>query len=482
MTEPDLQGVLTERASALGVPGAAVGVLHGGVAHYGFFGVTSVENPLIVNAQTMFQFGSTGKTYTSTAILRLVDQGRVELDAPVRRYVPELRLADEAVAEKVTVLQLLNHTAGWDGDYEKNTGTGDDALARYVAGMADIAQVSALGSEVSYNNASLSLAGYLIEKVTGQTFEQAIQELLLTPLGMADTFFFPNDVMTRRFTVGHINSPDGAVKVARPWALPRSGNPAGGMSATAADQLTWARFHLTDGRTATGEQLLPAELVRSMRSPTVEMPGNALGDAVGISWLLRRRGDVMLVQHGGTTIGQHSAFVMVPERDFAVIVLTNCGPNGEQLNTELVDWALEAYVGVVEPEPQLRAVDAAELAAYTGDFDAIALSAQLTAAGGRLMLQLSVKPEVLAETGDLDLYQEPIPLALVTDGPDQYVVTDGAMKGMRGYFTRDGDGRIDSINLGGRRCDRVGSAWGQPDVPACGHRAGREQLRSRHPG
>ena len=457
MTEPDLQATLSERAAALGVPGAAVAVVHGDADHYAFHGVTSVDNPLPVDASTLFQFGSTGKTYTATAILRLVDEGRVELDAPVRSYVPELRLRDEAVAEKVTVLQLLNHTAGWDGDYEKNTGTGDDALARYVAGMADIAQVTDLGTEVSYNNASLSLAGYLIEKVTGQPFEQAMQELVLEPVGMHDTWFFPNDIMTRRFAVGHTNSSDGAVKIARPWALPRAGNPAGGMSATAADQVRWARFHLSDGRTSAGEQLVSSELVRSMRSATVEMPGNALGDAVGISWLLRRRGEVMLVQHGGTTIGQHSAFVLVPERDFAVIVLTNCGPNGEQLNTELVDWALEQYVGVVEPEPELREVSGDELEAYTGNFDAIALSAQLTARSPHLLLQLSVKPEVLAETGDLDLYDEPIVLGLVTGGPDQYVVTEGAMKGMRGYFTRDGAGQIDSVNLGGRRCDRVRS-------------------------
>jgi CubicO group peptidase (beta-lactamase class C family) len=455
MTTPDLTGVLDERAAALGVPGAAVGIFHDGAEHYAFFGVTSVENPLPVDETTLFQFGSTGKTYTATALLRLVDQGLVDLSAPVRTYVPELTLRDDAVAEKVTVLHLLNHTAGWDGDYEKNTGTGDDALERYVAGMADIDQVSALGAEVSYNNASLSLAGYVIEKVTGQTFEQAIQDLLLTPVGMTSTYFFPNDVMTRRFAVGHNNSPDGTVKVARPWALPRSGNPAGGMSANAADQIAWAKFHLDDGRTSAGEQLLPSELVRSMREPTVETPGNALGDAVGISWMLRRRGAVTLVQHGGTTIGQHSAFVLVPERNFAVIVLTNCGPSGEQLNTEIVDWALESYLDVVEPEPDLLDVTPETLAEYAGGYDAIALSAQITAESPRLVVQLSVKPEVLAETGELNQYEEPIPLGLVAEGPDQYVVTDGAMKGMRGYFTRDESGRIDSINLGGRRCDRL---------------------------
>jgi CubicO group peptidase (beta-lactamase class C family) len=455
MDESQLAAVVEQRATALGVPGVAVGVHHDGAEHYAYHGVTSVENPLPVDAATLFQFGSTGKTYTATAVLRLVDQGLVDLAAPVRTYVPELRLADESVAERVTVLHLLNHTAGWDGDYHRNTGTGDDALARYVAGMADIAQVSPLGTEVSYNNASLSLAGYLIEKVTGQTFEQAMAELVLTQVGMHQTYFFPNDVMTRRFAVGHNNTPDGRVTVARPWALPRSGNPAGGMSATAADQLTWARFHLHDGRTDAGDQLLAADLVRSMRTPTVHTPGNALGDAIGITWMLRHRGDVTLVQHGGDTIGQHSAFVLVPERDFAVTVLTNCGPNGGQLNTELVDWALENYVGVVEPEPDLREVTDEVLAEYAGDYDAIALSVRISPRPPQLVVDLSIKPEMLAETGDVEQHAEPIVLGLVADGPDHYVVTEGAMKGMRGYFTRGRDGRVDSVNLGGRRCDRL---------------------------
>jgi CubicO group peptidase (beta-lactamase class C family) len=455
MSDTSLTTVLADHATPLGVPGAAVGIYHDGAAHYAFHGVTSVENPLPVDASTLFQFGSTGKTYTATAILRLVDQGLVDLSAPVRTYVPELRLKDESVAARVTVLHLLNHTAGWDGDYHKDTGAGDDALARYVAGMAGIDQVNALGTEVSYNNASLSLAGYLIEKVTGSPYEQAIQDLLLDPIGMSQTYFLPGDVMTRRFAVGHNNSADGIVKVARPWALPRSAAPAGGMAATAADQITWAKFHLSNGRTASGEQLMAADLVRSMREPTVEMPGNALGDAVGITWMLRRIGDVTLVQHGGTTIGQHSAFVLVPERDFAVIVLTNCGPSGDRLNNEIVDWALKNYLGVVAPEPQLLSVNEDALGEYAGDYDAIALTVNITPHLSSLMVRTSVKPEVLAELGEVGEEEEPLLLGLVADGPDRYVVTDGARKGMRGYFTRDDSGRIASVNLGGRRCDRL---------------------------
>src|SRR5213079_945501 len=93
----------------------------------------------------------------------------------------------------------------------------------------------------------------------------------------------------------------------------RSGDPAGAnVMANAADQLAWARFHLGDGTAPDGTRLLSAETLRHMQEPTVSAPGSAIGDHIGISWLLRDIGDTRLVQHGGTTIGQHSEFVMVP--------------------------------------------------------------------------------------------------------------------------------------------------------------------------
>ena len=234
----ELQKQISELAAELDVPGVSVGVITGGDEHYGYAGVTSVENPLPVDENTLFQFGSTGKTYTAAAMLRLVEQGKVDLDAPVRTYVPELRLRDEDVAAKVTILQLFNHTAGWQGDLIEEMGNGDDVFAKYVTRMADLEQVSPLGATVSYNNASLTLAGRVIEKVTGTTYEQAISDLLLEPLGMKDTLFFPGEIMTRRFAVGHKRQ-DGVTTIAKPWPMPRGNAPAGGMSATARDQIAW---------------------------------------------------------------------------------------------------------------------------------------------------------------------------------------------------------------------------------------------------
>lgn len=463
MDQEQLEAWVTENAERLDVPGVAVGILHDGEEQYAFHGVTSVENPLPVDRDTLFQFGSTGKTFTATAIMRLVEQGEIDLDATVRTYVPELELQDEDVAESVTVRHLLNHTAGWAGDLMDDTGPGDDALARYVEKMSDLEQVAPLGESVSYNNASLSLAGRVIEKVTGKTFEEAIEDLIFEPLGLEHCFFFPNDVMTRRFAVGHRQHPDGQITVARPWALPRGAAPAGGISSNAGDQIAWARFHLGDGLAPDGTRLLSEDLLHAMKEPTAENPGSAIGDAVGLSWMLIDVDGARLVEHGGTTNGQHSIFTLVPEHDFAIISLTNCGPNGPQFNDELKRWALETSIGVVKEDPEPLDLDPDELEPYTGDFETLAVTVHIAADDNRLVAEVDVKPELLdqlREDGEEVPDQPPFRLGLLPGDEDRFVVTDGPGMGMRGYFTRDDDGDVNGVHIGGRLATRM------QDVPA----------------
>jgi CubicO group peptidase (beta-lactamase class C family) len=457
-----LQEVVSATADELGVPGVSVGVLHEGKEHCAFHGVTSIENPLEVNADTLFQFGSTGKTFTSTALLRLVDQGHFDLDTRVKDLIPELRLKDRSVEERVTVLQLTNHTAGWSGDLLTSTGDGDDALARFIEMLAGVEQVTPLGETVSYNNASLSVAGRVIEKVTGLTFEQAMKELIFEPLGMKHSFFFPGEVMTRRFAVGHNQAPDGTITVARPWALPRNGNPAGGIAANAADQLAWARFHLGDGTAPDGRRLLSAQLLQAMKEPTVDMRGSALGDHVGISWLLRDVEGVRFVGHGGTMNGQHAAFLMVPERDFAVISMTNCGPNGPMFNERIEAWALEHHLGIVEPEPEPIALGDAALEEFAGHYETVAVDVHIATAPGGLTVQVEMKPETrkaLMEDGadESDLVQPPIPIGFLAGDGDRFIVTDGPGKGMKGYFARDAAGHVKGAHIGGRMATRLES-------------------------
>ena len=327
MNDHELLDLLAPLADEFGVPGVAAGVWHAGQTSYACHGVTSIENPLPVDEHTLFQAGSIGKTFTATALLMLAEAGRVELDAPVRRYLPELRLADATAAAEVTLLQLLNHTAGWEGDFFPDTGEGDDALARYVARLDELVQLTPPGAAVSYNNAAFCLAGRVIENVTGDTYERAIRRLILQPLGLSESFFFPNEVMTRRFVVGHKPSADDGLQVARPWALPRNGAPAGGIVTSIADLLAWARFHLGDGRGADGRQLLSESGLRTMRDPTVHMPGSAIGDALGIGWILSDIGGEWLGGHDGSTNGQEASLSFLAEQDWALVLMTNASPD-----------------------------------------------------------------------------------------------------------------------------------------------------------
>src|SRR5918912_1100405 len=314
MSHDTLSDFFEATAIEFGIPGVAVGVWADGRDVYACHGVTSVDNPLPVDRDTLYVLGSVTKTYTATALMRLVAEGQVELHAPVRRYVPELRLADERAAAEVTVLNLLNHTAGLDWGLIVDTGEGDDALAVYVAKLAALEQIAPPGARASYSQAGYNLAGRIVEKVTGLTYERAVASLVFVPLGLSHSFFARDDVMTRRFAVGHNLGEDGRLSIARLWRRSRGDNPRGGLSSSVADQLGWARFHLGDGRAESGVRVLPAEVLHRMKEPTVALRGSNLGDAIGIGWFLRDVFGVRTVGHGGWGEGEVARRPPLPAR------------------------------------------------------------------------------------------------------------------------------------------------------------------------
>ena len=360
------------------------------------------------------------------------------------------------------MLQLLNHTAGWSGDVFDNTGDGDDALARYVELMADVEQVTPLGATVSYNNASLSVAGRIIEKVTGQTYEQAIKELLFEPLGLDHSWFFPNEIMTRRFAVGHNQHADGSITVARPWAMARSGNPAGGISSNAGDQITWARFHLGDGtgggrhRGAAGEAA--ASRCRSRRSTC---PGARSATPSGSAGCCATSTACASSATAATPIGQHSTFVMVPEREFAIIALTNCGPNGPQLQRRAGAVGARGTTSASSNATPSRSRSAtSELAEYVGHVRDRRRHRDITRDddSGGLVVKAEIKPEMLARWTKRARRCRSSRRSRSACSPATATATSsptGPAKGMKGYFVRDAAGAIEGVHVGGRLATKV---------------------------
>jgi CubicO group peptidase (beta-lactamase class C family) len=352
MQHDALWSFVTETAAEVKMPGVAVGVWVDGSERYACYGVTSLENPLPVTRDTAFLLGSVTKTYTATALMCLVADGQVDLAAPVRDYLPEMRLADEQASAAITVLNLLNHTSGLDWGLIADTGEGDDALARYMRRLTELAQIAPPHARASYSQAGFNMAGRILEKVTGLSYEGAIASLLFEPLGLAHSFLARDDIMTRRFCVGHNLGQDGRMHVARLWRRSRGDNPGAGIASSAADQLRWAAFHLGDGYVDGSGRILPREVLERMREPTVALRGSTLGDAIGLSWFLRDIDGVRTAGHGGTANGQFAELVLVPDHDFAVISLANGGPDGLAFNQAIVRWALEHYLGVIDRDPQ----------------------------------------------------------------------------------------------------------------------------------
>lgn len=451
-----LSDFVREKATEVGVPGVAVGVWADGEEYYACHGVTSLDNPLSVNSDTLYELGSATKPLTATALMCLVAQRRVELQAPVRRYIPELRLKDEQVAAAITVLNLLNHTAGLDWALLVDTGDGDDALAAYVARLDELKLIAPPGTRASYSQSGYNLAGRIIEKVTGLSYENAIETLLLKPLGMANSFYSDSAIMTRRFAVGHNPDENGKLAVARDWKRWRSNNPGGGLVSSTTDQLRWARFHLGDGRAESGEQLLPAELLHLMKEPTVELRGSTLGDAFGICWFLRDVDGVRTVGHGGSAHGQFAELLTVPERNFAVVSLANAGPNGIPFNQAVVRWALEHCLDVVDRDPEPLPYDRARAQESAGTYENDAMRFVIVAGETGMTLEVGLKPEIRASfASDAPPDYPPAAIGLLPGDRDEYILIEGGMKGQRGFFTRDENGAVVGVDLAGRIATRV---------------------------
>jgi CubicO group peptidase (beta-lactamase class C family) len=438
----------------LEIPGVAVGVWHSGRESVACHGVTSLDNPLPVDRDTLFLLGSITKTYTATALLRLAEQGRIDLDEPVRRYVPGLKLADEPAAERITVMNLLNHTAGLGWDLILDTGAGDDALARFVDRLSELELVAAPGQRASYSQAGYSLLGRVIEAVTGKPYENAVGELVFQPLGLSNSFFALEHVITRRFAVGHNAGDDGNLAVGRMWRGPRYRNAGAGLAASVSDVLRWARFHLSDG-----DGVLSRSALDRMTKPTAELHGSALGDALGICWFLRDIDGVAAVGHGGSANGQFAELLLVPERDFAIVSLTNAGPNGIAFNQSVLRWATEHYLGLAERDPQPAPFDPARVREVAGSYDIDVMTLTIATDGSRLTLAVGIKPEIRAGSDkELPPDYPPAEIGFLPGDGDEYLLVEGGMKGQRGFFTRDDRGAVTGIDLAGRLFTRIGSA------------------------
>ena len=418
-----------------GVPGVAIGIISGSATTVQGLGVTNVEDPLPVNAHTVFPIASISKTFAATAMMRLVEQGKVDLKAPVRTYLPDFRVQDSAVSRDVTVWHLLTHMGGWEGQVS-GPDRGTETLTNFLTTITDLMQVAPPGAAWSYNNAGFSIAGRVIEVVNGTSINQAIRDLVFRPLGLEHAGTNSNDFIVNRFAAGHIVR-DGRPVLQRPFGASVSVT-AGGVGLDITDLMTYAKFHMGDGMVG-GTRVLTRESLQAMQ--TAQAAKQATDDSIGVAWHMRHVAGVRTFSHGGTLSGHILLLEIVPERNFAIAILTNAN-TGWRLIQDVEREALRSYLGatyavnqaiahrgLVETLPSVQPGRQPDFAPYLGTY-----------------ARPNMTNVVHVENGKLYVDNR-----LVTFfGPDRVVILDGPEAGQAIEFVRDAGGKVNWVRVTGR--------------------------------
>lgn len=381
-----LDSLVTAELARTGTPGASVAVVvDGRIAYAKGFGVVDVERGDPVTTETLFRVGSVTKMFTGALLAQLAETGRIDLQAPISRYVPEL--AGKRVGT-VTTHQLLTHTAGWLDNAVPYGRMGEGALGEVMTEVGDTLFITDPGQVLSYSNPGYSMAGFVAERAGGKRYAALMDELVLRPAGMTLSTFKPLVAMTMRFSQGHQGTPGAPPTLVRPFTENTAQWGAGFLMSTATELARFAQVVMAGGREPSGTAALHPAAVTRMTTGHVPVPGQeATGGRYGYGLVAGRRGDWATLQHGGSINGFQSQVVMVPERGFAVIVLANRA--GSQMQA-VVDRAAELALGEVPPRPPApegRDPTAAEIAALVGRFAVGAAAVEFLERDGRLIFR-----------------------------------------------------------------------------------------------
>jgi CubicO group peptidase (beta-lactamase class C family) len=384
------------------VPGAALAVFSGDEMTETAAGVLSKATGVQATTDSVFQVGSITKVWTTTLAMQLLDEGKLDIDARVRSYLPDFKIADEEAAGQITVRQLMCHVSGFEGDIFTDTGKGDDCVQKYLGTLGDVPQLFPPGEMFSYNNAAFCVLGRVIEVLRDKPYDDCLRDHLFTPLQLTHAAASPYEAILYRAAVGHIQpSVDAEPQPAPVWSLVRSNAPAGAvLSMRPRDLLTFARMHLAGGAGPDGAVLSTAS-VQAMQERQVKLPDlGLLATSWGLGWEIFDFPTGTIIGHDGGTIGQAAFLRVAPGHDVGVALLTNGGTT-HPVYQEIVGRALRDLTGIElpplpVPDPQPPRIDASR---YAGTYaSAVGESAVSQDGDGRIWLERTPKG-IAAEFG-----------------------------------------------------------------------------------
>jgi CubicO group peptidase (beta-lactamase class C family) len=345
--EAKLQPFVQQVVASFGLAGLAIGIVKSSELVYTQgFGVRNLDTQEPVTPHSLFHLASVSKPFVATAIVQLVEQGKMTLDAPIVTYLPYFRLKDPRYKD-ITVRQMLSHTSGMPDavDYHWYAPEDDEeALERYVRSLADEELIAAPGEKYAYSNVAFEVLGDVIAKVSGQTFEAYVKAHLLDPLEMHDSTFLRHEVRRDLAATPHFGAP--LLVLAGAYPYHRAHAPSSTLHSSVQEMGQWAIANLNRGRFK-GKQIVQSESYNLLWQSYVQTGEEIWEEAVGLGWFFGTYRGRQVVHHGGSDPGFGSELVIVPAEDAAVVVLANA--NTAAIGS-VTDAALDVLLGV---EPQV---------------------------------------------------------------------------------------------------------------------------------
>jgi CubicO group peptidase (beta-lactamase class C family) len=338
-----------------GSPGLAVGVWKDGKVVYSRgFGVMAQGGTQPVTPRTVFHMASISKTFVATAVMQLVEQGRLRLDDPITKYLPDFRLRNPS-SRAISVRQLLAHTAGMPdvSDYAWNKPEYDDkALERWIAQLKDSSLIAEPGAKWQYSNIGFEVLAHLVAVVSGESFERYVAQHILAPAGMAHSTFLMTDVDSANLATGHERRAQGQERQIYPYNRRHAGSST--MHSGVEDMLRYGILHAGRG-TIDRRQILKPDTHRLMWEPQIDVPQLIFAMAptirakttlilkkvaMALGWFSLDFDGFRVMNHNGGDTGFRSSLMVSADRQLVVVVFANSGANAGNLALELVGAAL----------------------------------------------------------------------------------------------------------------------------------------------
>ncbi|MEU0555655.1 serine hydrolase domain-containing protein [Dactylosporangium sp. NPDC006015] len=377
---------ISERVAAFcdttNIPGYVAGVHHAGGQHIVAHGVANAATGAPMRGDTRFLFGSITKVMTTMLVLRQVELGAVDLDAPVVTYLPEFTLTTPGAAGRILVRHLLTHTSGIDADLFFPAGCGPDALRIYLDGLGrQCGTLFEPGELVSYSNGGMIVAGRMLEVVTGTPYHELLRREVYATAGMTDACTSAEEAILRGTAVGHFADPvTGTVRTTGMFTLPATWAPAGGTPiGTVGDLLALGRAHLAGG----GTPAISARSAELMRTVAHDL-GTPNVPPVGMGWLVRELGGTTVLTMSGASPGGVAVLAVAPSEGLVFAAYGN-DARALSLHDALLSSLLPAAPVALNP------TDVA-LSRYVGTYRSDQLRIEVSVVDGQLEERITYEP------------------------------------------------------------------------------------------